>query len=70
MLRSQFYVVVYELIAMHSRHDRSPSRANLCSVKWRNGNSFYLLHKAEILVVVTLERLLPEATQLFIDSFQ
>ena len=35
--------------------------ANLCSVKWRNCNSFYLLHKAEVLVVVTSDHLLPDA---------
>ena len=43
---------------------------NLCSVKWRNGNSFYLLQKAEILVVVTLDRLLPEANWLFKYLFE
>ena len=44
--------------------------ANLCSVKWRNGNSFYLLQKAEILVVITLDRLLPEANRIFTDLFE
>ena len=44
--------------------------ANLCSVKRRNGNSFYLLQKAEILVVVTLDRLLPEANRTFTDLFE
>ena len=34
--------------------------ADLCFVKGRNGNSFYLLQKAEILVVVTSDRLLSE----------
>ena len=34
--------------------------ADLHFVKWRNGNSFYWLQKAEILVVVTLDCLLPE----------
>ena len=43
---------------------------NICSVKYRNGNSFYLLQKAEILVVVTLDRLLPEANRLFKDLFE
>ena len=38
--------------------------------KWRNGNSFYLLRKAEILVVVTLDRLLPEANRIFTDLFE
>ena len=33
--------------------------ANLCSIKWRDGNSFHLVQKAEILVEVTFDRLLP-----------
>ena len=44
--------------------------ANLCSVKWRNGNSFYLLQKAEILVVVTVNRLLPETNRRFNYLFE
>ena len=43
---------------------------NLCPVKWRNGNSFYLLQKAEILVVVTLNRLLPETNRRFKYLFE
>ena len=38
--------------------------ADLRFVKWRNGNSFYWLQKAEILVVVTLDCLLPETNRL------
>ena len=43
--------------------------ADLCFVKWRNGNSFYLRQKAEILVVVTLDCLLSEANRLLKDLF-
>ena len=43
---------------------------NLCSVKLKNGNSFYLLQKAAILVVVTLDHLLPEANRLFKCLFE
>ena len=35
-----------------------------------SSNSFYLLQKVEILVVVTLDRLLPEANWLFKDLFE
>ena len=38
--------------------------ANLSSIERRNGISSYLLQKAEILVVVTLDRLLSEANRL------
>ena len=41
--------------------------ADLRFVKWRNGNSFYWLQKAEILVVVTLDCLLPEPNWLLKD---
>ena len=41
--------------------------ADLRFVKWRNGNSFYWLQKAEILVVVTLDCLLPEPNRLLKD---
>ena len=44
--------------------------ANICSIKWRNDNSFYLLQKAEILVVVTLDRLLPKANRLLKYLFE
>ena len=43
--------------------------ADLCFVKWRNGNSFYLRQKAEILVVVTLDCLLSGANRLLKDLF-
>ena len=36
-------------------------------VKWRNGNSFYWLQKAKILVVVTLDCLLPEPNRILKD---
>ena len=43
--------------------------ADRCPVKWRNGNSFYLFQKVEILDVVTLDYLLPETNRIFKDSF-
>ena len=39
--------------------------ANLSSIKWRSGNSFHLLQKAGILLVITLDCLLSESIQLF-----
>ena len=41
--------------------------ADLCFVKWRNGNSFYWLQKPEILVVVTSDCLLREPNRLLKD---
>ena len=41
--------------------------ADLRFVKWRNGNSFYWLQKAAILVVVTSDCLLPEPNRLLKD---
>ena len=38
-----------------------------CSVKWGNGNSFYLFLKVEILDVDTLDFLLPETNRLLKD---
>ena len=43
--------------------------ADLCPVKWRNGNSFYLFQKVEILDVDTLDYILPETNRLFKDLF-
>ena len=42
---------------------------DLCSFKWRNGNSFYLPEKIEILGVVTSDCPLPDTNRLFKDLF-
>ena len=41
----------------------------LCSVKWRNGNGFYLFQKAKIFYVITLDCLLPETNRILKDLF-
>ena len=40
---------------------------DLCSVKWRNGNSFYFFQKVKVLDVDTLDSYLAETNRLFKD---
>ena len=70
------FCMIIELITLHLEYTIAQSKickfllctcADLRFVKWRNGNSFYWLQKAEILVVVTLDCLLPEPNRLLKD---
>ena len=67
------FCTIIELITLHHNCASKICKFFLCAcadlhfVKWRNGNSFYWLQKAEILVVVTLDCLLPEPNQLLKD---
>ena len=71
------FCMILKLVTLHPEKTTAQVKyanffpcANLCSIKWRNGNSFYLLQNAEILVVVTLDHLLSEANRLFKDSIK
>ena len=72
------FCVILKLITLHLEQTIAQLKyANLSNahvqtfvlLKQTNGNSFYLLQKAEILVVVTLDCLLPEINRLLKDLF-
>ena len=70
------FCAILELITLHLENTTAQVKickfllcacADLCFVKGRNGNSFYWLQKAEILVLVTSDCVLPEPNRLLKD---
>ena len=68
------FCTILKLVILHSKKTTAQvfqcACENLSSIKRRSGNSFHLLQKAEILVVVTLDHFLSESMQLFKDLFK